>query len=154
MNYDLSLLKAANSVGLCSAYYKLCNDHPFISGSGSKKIPFKEILAAAEGIINLSKLRGPGTVFQVGRLPEGVSLNIIIQSGGTVETDIIIQHPQKEYRATFAILSNETLKYAGLSAPNPAYPRPICASAKEMIIVFARLQELTISLAKAALNVG
>lgn len=154
MNYDLSLLEAANNVSLCSAYYELCNNYPHIPGSGSKKTPFKEILAAAEGIIILSKLRGPGIVFQVGGLPERVSLNIIIQSGSSVETDIIIQHPQQEYRATFAILSNETLKNSGISEPNPGYPRPICTSANDMVIVIARLRELTIALAKAVLNVG
>lgn len=149
MNYDESLLSAAVSAGTCSEYYGLCSEYPLVPGQYSKKAPFKEILAAAEGNMPLTKQRGPGIVFEVGGLPEGVSLNIIVQSGGTIETDFVVEHADQAHRGTFAILCNEAMMHAGHSAPNPPYPRPVCASADAVVAVVRRLQGMVIALEKA-----
>jgi len=133
MNYAPNLLAAANSAGICSAYYKLCNEFHVIPGTCNRKLPFKEILATANGAISLSKLAGPGTVFQVGELPAGVSIAFVIQTGNSIESGFSIVEAQQEHKGTLAILCNEALKYAALPAPNPAYPRPVCASATEMV---------------------
>jgi hypothetical protein len=149
MNYTPELLIAANQADTCRAYYVLCDAYRFSPGSFNKKIPYKETLAAAAGKIVLSKLSGPGTVFQVGDLPLGIKLNFIIQSGGTVETDLSVFSAQHEYRGTFAILCNEATQHAGLPIPNPAYPRPVCSSANEMVTVFVCLRDFSIRLASA-----
>ena len=147
-----NLLAAANSAGVCGAYYRLCGEYPFISGSNTKKLPYKEILGAANGKILLSKLRGPGTVFQVEGLPKTISINFIIQTGGTIETDFLISEAEQEHRSTFAILCNEALKQAELPAPKPAYPRPVCSSAGDMVAAFVRLLELALVLAGTTNN--
>lgn len=154
MNYAPILLEAANSAGICSAYYKLCNEFPFTPGVCNKKLPHKEILAAADRNIPLSKLAGPGTVLSVEGLPNGVSLVVVVQTGGSIETGFSIQHAHQENKGTFAILCNEARKFAGLPVPNPAYPRPICATAAEMTTVFVRLKELTLAFANAVQNAG
>jgi len=154
MNYAPALLSAANQAGICAAYYKLCAEHPLVPGSSAKKVPYKEILAAAKGQLSLSKLPGPGTVFRVEGLPQGVSLNFIIQSGGTIETDFSIQQAQRKDGGTFAILCNEAMKHSGLAAPNPAYPRPTCSSSDAMVAAFKRFHELLLALAQAGKHAG
>jgi hypothetical protein len=93
-------------------------------------------------------------VFSVGGLPNGVSLAVIVQTGGSIETGFSIQYIQQEHKGTFAILCNEACKFSGLPVPNPAYPRPICATAAEMITAFVRIKELTLAFAEAVQNAG
>lgn len=154
MNFAPSILLAASSSGITEKYYGLCDRFPFKAGAPLKKVAAKEVLNAAQGTIQISKLAGPGTVFQLEGLPNGVSLNFIIQSGGTVETDFSVSFDGQEARGTFAILCNEATKHQGLPAPNPAYPRPICSSAQEMVSTFQSLRELALLLSKGAASAG
>ena len=154
MNYSRDILDAASHVGIWDAYYKLCKEHPLVPGTSVKKVPYKDVLSAAEGVVLLSKLAGPGLVFKLGGLPDGVSLNFIIQSGGTVETHFVIGQAEHELHGTFAILCNEALKHVGQPTPVPAYPRPICSSATELVTVFYVLQELVLALSEAVLEAG
>jgi hypothetical protein len=154
MNYAPALLDAANQAGICEAYYQLCAQYPLVLGESNKKIPYKEVLQTATGRLALLKLKGPGTVFQLGELPNGLSLNFIIQTGGTVETDFEIEQGDRKYGGTFAILCNEARKHAGMSPPNPGYPRPICESATTMVTAFVAFRDLFLALARAVKNAG
>lgn len=154
MNFPPSILLAASSAGITEKYYDLCNRFPFKAGAPLKKVAAKEVLNSAQGTIQISKLAGPGTVFQLDGLPNGVSLNFIIQSGGTVETDFSVSFDDLEARGTFAILCNEAMKHQGLPAPNPAYPRPICSSAQDLVSVFKSFRELALLLLKGAASAG
>ena len=144
------MLLAASSSGITDKYYGLCNRFPFKAGAPLKKVAAKEVLNAAQGTIQISKLVGPGTVFQLEGLPNGVSLNFIIQSGGTIETDFSVSFDGQEERGTFAMLCNEATKQQGLPAPNPAYPRPTCGSSQEAVSIFESLRELVLLLSKGA----
>ncbi|WP_458071773.1 hypothetical protein [Rhodanobacter sp. BL-MT-08] len=154
MNYTRDILVAASQSGIGDAYYKLCKEHPLLPGTSVKKVPYKDILSAAVGVVLLSKLAGPGIVFKLGGLPDGVCLNFIIQSGGWVETHFVIAQAGQEQHGTFAILCNEALKHAGQPAPVPAYPRPVCSSATELVTVFCVFQELILALSKAFHEAG
>jgi hypothetical protein len=154
MNYTRDILVAASHGGIGDAYYKLCKEHPLIPGTSVKKVPYKDILSAAEGVVLLSKLAGPGLVFKLGGLPDGISLNFIIQSGGSVETHFVIGQAGHEQHGTFAILCNEALKHVGQPTPVPAYPRPVCSTATELVTVFCVLQELVLALSGAFREAG
>lgn len=147
MNFEPSLLLAASSSGVTQKYYGLCDRFLLRAGAPIKKVAAKEVLGVAHGRIEISKLTGPGTIFQLAGLPDGVSLNFIIQSGGTVETDFTLSFDDQQVRGTFTILCNESVKLQGHPTPNPAYPRPICGSAQEMVSTFQSLQELLLLLA-------
>lgn len=147
MNFEPSLLLAASSSGFTQKYYGLCDRFLLLAGAPIKKIAAKEVLNAAHGRIEIAKLTGPGTVFRLAGLPDDVSLNFIIQSGGTVETDFTLPFDGQQVRGTFAILCNESVKHQGHPMPNPPYPRPICGSAQEMVSTFQSLQELLLLLA-------
>jgi len=146
LTFPSNLLVAADLAGVCSAYYELCSEYPNVLGSTNVKLPYKAILEAAKEKIALTKLLGPGIVFQVGGLPEGVWLNLIVQSGGSVETYFVIRQGDDEYRGTFAILCNQARVAAG--RPDPQYPRPICTTASGMVAAFAAIKELTLQFAK------
>jgi hypothetical protein len=146
MNFTPEILAAAIHEGICDAYYKLCEEHPFVPGANNEKARYKDVLMAAEGTVQLTRLGGPGTVFGAGGLPDGLSLNFIIQSGNSVETHFIIRGAGNEQQGTFATLCNDALRYAGLPPPNPAYPRPVCSSTTELVGAFRALQELAITL--------
>ncbi|WP_157212790.1 hypothetical protein [Herbaspirillum sp. CF444] len=153
MNFESSILLSTFSLGVTEKYYGLCDRFPYRAGALYAKIAAKELLNAAQGKIQISKLPGPGAVFQLVGLPDDVSLNFIVQSGGTVETDFSLLIDGQKARGTFAILCNESVKNQGFPAPNPAYPRPIGSSAEEMVSIFQSLGELVLVLAKGAVKV-
>ena len=148
MSYSKDVLGAAIHAGTARAYYKLCAEHPIILGTNVKKVPYKEILSAADGVVPLTKIAGPGTVFRLGGLPAGVSLDFIIQGGGSVETHFAIGQAGHEQHGTFAVLCNEAIRHAGQPIPVPPYPRPICSSATELVSVFYTLQQLILALSE------
>lgn len=152
MSYPKDVLGAAIHAGTVRAYYKLCAEHPIILGTNVKKSPYKEVLSAAVGVVPLTKRAGPGAVFKLGGLPDDVSLDFIIQSGGSVETHFAIGQAGHEQHGTFAVLCNEAVRHAGQPAPVPPYPRPICSSATELVSVFCTLQQLIVALSEAVLE--
>lgn len=143
------LLASALARGVCDRYYQLCAEYPLSASPDVKKVPYKEVLAAA-GELPLTMLKGPGTVFSAGGMPQGTELDFIIQSGGTVETGFSLGAD----RTTFAILCNLAMAHAGRPAPSPGYPRPVCSSAQAMVAVFARIRELALELAENSPNAG
>lgn len=86
MNFDLDFLTAVADSDICSAYYSLCREHPLRIGGPIEKAPATAVLKAAAGRVSLSKLSGPGTVFQLGGLPDNLSLTFIVQSRTRIET--------------------------------------------------------------------
>lgn len=149
MSFEPSILLAALSLGVTERYYGLCDRFPLTSGVRHRKLTAKEVLNAAQGVLEISKLPGPGTVFQLLGLPTNVSLNFIIQSGGSVETDFSLSVDDSVVRGTFAILCNEAVKHQGLPPRTPGYPRPICGSAAEMIAAFQIIKALLLLLVEA-----
>jgi hypothetical protein len=53
------------SLGLADKYYELCDQHPLRIGEPIEKMPFRDVLKAAEGKIDIIKLKGPGTCYEV-----------------------------------------------------------------------------------------
>jgi hypothetical protein len=152
MNLAPELLAAATRENICPAYYRLCAEYPYVAGMN--KTPYKEILAAAEDRLHLTKLSGPGSVLELVDLPDGLSLRFILQSGGTVETDFSVRENSAGFGGTFAIMCNEASKHAGLPPPNPGYPRPYCSSASAFVAVFDDLRHLLITLSRAVGDAG
>jgi hypothetical protein len=95
-------------------------------------------------------LSGPGTGFQLSGLPDGVSLNFIVQSRTTVETDFTVPFKNAQQRGTFAIVCNAALVHHKMSVPTPPYPRPESHSIEELLAVFRGLDALVRKLAGVA----
>lgn len=140
MAFSSSFLAAVDAAGICDGYYGVCAEHPFRPGPPEGSTSGKAVLEAAKGEIFLRKLQGPGTVFLLENLPAGLALNFIIQSRATVETDFSVSHQGQQERGTFAVLCHSALGYTGLPFRNPPYPRPVFASAQELIVIMQKLR--------------
>ncbi len=145
MNLKTSLFTAAYSAGVPQKYYSLCAKFPFVAGVLYTKMGAKDVLAAATGQVEISKLSGPGRVFQLNGLPAGVSLKFVVQSGGTVETHFCLSADNQEAFDTFASFCKECLEHQGL-CPNPPYPRPVCKSTDDLIAAFQEFRDLVLLL--------
>jgi hypothetical protein len=132
------------SLGLADKYYAICNQHPLRIGEPIEKMPFKEVLKAAEGKIDIKKLKGPGTCYEVQGLPESVFLRFIVQSRTTVETHFELSRVKKEYVASFATMCFAAKEAAGKEKPKPPYPRPEAHTLSELIQVFTQLRDLAL----------
>ena len=150
MNFAPEFLALVSNSDVCSSYYALCREHPLRLDVPLAKAPWKDILQAAAGRVPLTRLRDPGRVFQLGGLPHDVSLNFIIQGGGTVETDLVVPWRGTPQRGTFAILCNQATGYSGNPLPDPPYPRPEFHSLDELLIVVQRFDTLIRKLAFVA----
>lgn len=150
MNFNPDFLAAVADSDVCGSYYDLCREHPLRIGAPIEKAPATAVLKAAAGRISLRKLSGPGTVFQLGGLPEGVSLNFIVQSRTTVETDFTVPFKGAQEGGTFAIVCNAALAHTRKSVPNPPYPRPESHSLEELLAIFQSFDALVRRLASVA----
>lgn len=144
-------LQKFESLGLPDAYYEVCEQHPMRIGEPIEKMPYKEILKAAEGKIELKKLKGPGTCFEVIGLPDSVSLSFVIQSRTGVEAHIKFSAFEKEYLHSFATFSFAAKEAAAKEKPKPPYPRPQAHSLAEMVEVFVKLKRLALKFNEAIL---
>ena len=144
-------LKKFESLGLPDEYYEVCEQHPMRIGEPIEKMPYKEILKATEGKIELKKLKGPGTCFEVIGLPESVSLSFVIQSRTGVEAHIKFSAFEKEYLHSFATFSFGAKEAAAKEKPKPPYPRPQAYSLVEMVEVFVKLKGLALKFNEAIL---
>ncbi len=115
------------------------------------KAPAPAVLRASAGKVQLTKLGGPGTVFQLDGLPDHISLNFIVQGRSSVETDFSVPFGGEIQRGTFAILCNAVTAASG-AAPNPPYPRPDFRSLEELVTIFGELEVLVRKLGKVAAN--
>jgi hypothetical protein len=150
MNFAQGLLSAVAASDICSAYYRLCLEHPIRLDTASANAPAASIVKAATGNLSLKKLVGPGTVLQLGSLPESVSLNFIVQGCKSVETDFVVPYGNSIQRGTFAILCNAATSFAGDLLPNPPHPRPNFHSMDELIEIFGKFNNLVRELAVVA----
>lgn len=141
----MSQLRNQNLLAACNAYYKVCDRYPLRPGHPIESMSSRALLAAVNGTLALKKLPGPGTVYALSDLPNGLSLNFIIQSRTTVETHLILDSIQGPEAATLAILSLETLKQNSQPSPNPPYPRPQVYSLAELIACMGALRAVAIS---------
>jgi hypothetical protein len=132
------------SLGLADKYYEICNQHPLRIGEPIEKMPFRDVLKAAEGRIDIAKLKGPGTCYDVQGLPGTVFLRFIIQSRTTIETHFELSSVKKENVASFATMCLTAKDASGKEKPNPAYPRPEAHSLNELIEVFVKLRDLSL----------
>lgn len=137
------------SVGLPDKYYEVCDQHPIRIGEPIEIMPFKEILKAAEGKIELNKLKGPGICFEVIGLPENLSLSFVIQSRTSVEGHLKFQNFEKEYLHSFATFCLAAKEAAGKEKPKPPYPRSQAHSLTEMVEVFIKLKELALQFGRS-----
>lgn len=137
-------LQKFESLGLSDEYYEVCEQHPMRIGEPIEKMPYREILKAAEGKIELKKLKGPGTCLEVIGLPDSVSLSFVIQSRTGVEAHIKFTGFEKEYLHSFATFSFAAKEAAAKEKPKPPYPRPQAHSLAEMVEVFVKLKGLAL----------
>lgn len=144
-------LQKFESLGLPDEYYEVCEQHPMRIGEPIEKMPYKEILKTAEGKIELKKLKGPGTCFEVIGLPYSVSLSFVIQSRTGVEAHIKFSTFEKEYLHSFATFSFAAKEAAAKEKPKPPYPRPQAHSLAEVIEVFVKLKGLALKFNEAIL---
>jgi hypothetical protein len=139
---DLKFLRAAADCGIHSSYYALCDNHPLRPSLPSISISSKNLLEATSGAVPLEKLRGPGSVYKLLALPDGIALNLIIQQRTTVETHFNISSGETIRTGTFAILCKQILESNDEPVRSPPYPRPTFHSIEELIdilVVFDKL---------------
>lgn len=137
------------SLGLPDKYYEVCEQHPMRIGEPVEKMPFKDVLKATEGKIELKKLSGPGRCFEVIGLPKSVSLSFVIQSRTSVEAHLKFTVFEKEYLHSFATFCYAAKEAAEKETPKPPYPRPNAHSLAEMVEVFVKLKELALNFGEA-----
>ncbi len=134
---------------LADKYYNICDRHTLRIGEPIEKMPFKEVLKAAKGKIDIQKLNGPGTCYEVQGLPDTVFLRFIVQSRTRVEPHFELSSVKKEYIASFATMCFAVKEAAGETKPKPPYPRPNAYSLSELIQVFIQLKELALEFDEA-----
>jgi hypothetical protein len=126
-------LKTAIEVGTHESYYALCDAHPLRSGTPKIGVSAKNVMAATSGLIQLEKLSGPGSVYKLLALPEGVGLNFIIQGREIVETHFRINTAGIAEEGSFVVLSKDLLQVSGCENRTPPYPRPAFYSMDEFV---------------------
>lgn len=149
MSLTPDFLAVILSSGICPAYYELCKQHPLRAGTPAAQASAKAILKAAAGRVSLTQAAGASSVFELGALPKGVSLNFIVQGRTAVETDFAIRIGVNDVCCTFAVACHDAAKAAGLPTPDPPYPRPEFHSLEELIGIFEQLDGLIRKLAAA-----
>ncbi|RYF45755.1 MAG: hypothetical protein EOO38_15460 [Cytophagaceae bacterium] len=144
MAVDPEFIAAVASSNVCALYYALCEEYPLrlrIPRTTLAKTAVLEAAAARE--LPLEKLRGPGAVYRLSSLPENLSLNVIIQGGGSLETDFTVHYRDRPQRDGFAQLCYSARIFTGQPPCQPPYPRPTCLSVDEILPVIKRLDDLT-----------
>jgi hypothetical protein len=144
MTISTDLVNALSASDLCSSYYDLCNDYPSRLDQPKPSISARQVTEVARGRVDIEKLPGPGRVYGLLSLADGIDLNCIIGSQGYVETDVKIESTGERF--TFAILCNQIHHLQMGVAPNPPYQRPRCLSADELVAVFIRFAQLSSAL--------
>jgi hypothetical protein len=140
------------AVGICATYYSLCREHPLRLDVPLAKAPATAVLKASAGHVSLTRLGGPGSVFQLNGLPDGTALNLIVQGRSSIETDFSVPFGSDNHRGTLAILCNAATIAGGTAVPNPPYPRPDFRSVDELVAIFGKLEALVRELGALATN--
>lgn len=145
-------LSAALKAGIHTSYYALCDAHPLNLDAPKVSLAAKAVLGAAAGHLPLEKLRGPGAVYKLVALPEGMELNFILLGRDTVDTHFRISTAEAVHESSFAILSKNLLQVSGAPDPDPPYPRPSFYSMAELIGILQEFDRLVRTLGSAVLE--
>lgn len=148
MNFTPDFLSFVTRCGASARYYEICVEHPLRLEERPLAVRAPEIVAAAGGRMNLSKLPGPGTVLQLHELMPGVTLRFILQGRRSVETDFSVTFGAGTERGTLAVLSHAAALYSGAEPHRPPYPRPEFHSMDELLAIFQKLGILVNDIAK------
>jgi hypothetical protein len=138
---------------ISDTYYSLCREHPMRPDAPLAKVPAAVVLEAIAGRMSLGKLSGPGSVFQAKGLPEGLSLNFILQGRSSVETHFSVVSRSDSYTGTFATICHAATVASGAAPPDPPYPRPNFYSADELAAIFVKFEALVRELGVVAASV-
>lgn len=141
-----TLQSALVASGFAKQYYELCAKHP-IRDAPSLKCTNAEVLATLAEIGNVSKLKGPGRVYDIAapKLPPSVRFSFIIKgAGGVVEPCLGLIENDIRSGTNYAVLAFSANAEVGAPAPTPAYPRPFVHSLAELKAIVAAAFELAI----------
>ena len=139
---EQSFLSAAADCGIHTSYYALCDRYPLRLDLPSIPASAKSLLEATSGEVPLEKLRGPGSVYKLLGLPEGIALKFIIQKRTSIETHFSVAIGEMARTGTFAILCKDILANNGEPARSPPYPRPTFHSVEEFIAILRSFDQL------------
>lgn len=142
MEYTSDFLAAVAASDIGPAYYALCREHPIRLDASPVKASSKDILKVASGRVAIENLQGRGTGFSLGALPDGVSLNFILQGRCTVETDFVVPFDTNPQSGTFATLCRAASIFHGGGHASPPYPRPNFYSIDELLDIFEKFDAL------------
>ena len=141
-----TLQNALIASGFAGKYYELCATHP-IRNSPSQKCSNAEILAMLAALGNVSKLKGPGRIYEITapKLLESVDFAFSIQGAGAViEPCLGLTENGIRSGTNYAVLAFTASAEAKLPTPTPAYPRPYFHSLAELKEVVSAAFELSI----------
>lgn len=139
MNFTPNFLSFVTRCRTSARYYEICAEHPLRLDERPSSVRATEIVAAAGGRMNLSKLPGPGTVLQLHEMLPGVMLRFILQGRRSVETDFSVTFGSGTERGTLAVLSHAAALHSGVEPHRPPYPRPEFHSMDELLAIFQKL---------------
>ncbi|MGR3909832.1 hypothetical protein Q3A80_22595 [Burkholderia sp. SR8] len=148
MNFTSDFLSLVTQCGTSARYYAICAEHPLRLEEPLSPVRATAIVTAASGRMNLSRLPGPGTVWQLNGLLPGVMLRFILQGRRSVETDFSIESGAGIERGTLAVLSHAVALYSGAGLHRPPYPRPEFHSIEELLVIFEKLGNLVNDIGK------
>lgn len=148
--FRTTFLSAAADAGIHTAYYALCHAHPLRLDQPSISTSARNVLGAVTDGVQLEKLRGPGSVYRILALPEGVALNVIIQGRDIIETHFRVVCAEYAEEGSFAILSRELMLFTATASTMPPYPRPAFYSMAELFDILQAFDHLTRELGRVA----
>lgn len=141
-----TLQAALVDADFASKYYELCARYP-LRTSAPQKLPNAEILATLADVGSVSKLKGPGRVYEISapRLVEAVDFAFIIQGAGTViEPCLGLTENGARSGTNYSVLAFSANAAQQMPAPTPAYPRPFFHSLWELHEVVSAAFELAV----------
>ena len=139
-----ALQRALVASGFADHYYELCAEHP-LRDVPALKCTNADVLATLAAVGNVSKLKGPGRVYDITSptLPPAVVFSFIIKgAGGVVEPCLGLIENGLRSGTNYAVLAYSANAENGALAPSPAYPRPFAHSLAELHAIVAAAFEL------------
>jgi len=121
-----NLKNALVASGFAKQYYELCARHPS-RNAPAHKCSNAEILATLAQLGSVSKLKGPGRIYEITapELLDSVDFAFIIQGAGTyIEPCLGLTENSIRSGTNYAVLAFAANAEAGSPAHTPAYPRP------------------------------
>jgi hypothetical protein len=139
-----ALQSALVACGFGRHYYELCAEHP-LREEPALKCTNAEVLATLAKIGHVSKLKGPGRVYDITApiLHPAVVFSFIIKAGGgVVEPCLGLIENGLPSGTNYAVLAFSANAEMGAPVPSPAYPRPFAYSLAELNAIVTGAFEL------------